>query len=110
MRRGGRILVIYQLSSPLQADPERATATPPAGTQEQLLQGDLSSARGIKGGCSVHENMEAGPKMLRGEASGTRLQLGSGCPFGVGRAARPLFSSLIRGGTSCSSKVERSHE
>lgn len=67
--------MIYQLSSPLQADLERATVTPPAGTQEQPLQWDLLSARG----CSLHENMEAGPKMLwRGVGlflwGGTRCQ------------------------------------
>lgn len=78
--------MIYQLSSPLQADLERATVTPPAGTQEQPLQWDLLSARGR----SLHGNMEAGPKMLWRE--------GSGCSFGVGHAARPLSSSLLRGG------------
>lgn len=84
--------MIYQLSSPLQADPEGSTTTSMAGPREQPLRGDLSAR-----GCSLHENVEAGPKMLRGDLLGTCLQLGLGCPFKVGCAATPLSSSLLRG-------------
>ena len=45
--------------------------------------------------------------MLWGEASGTHLQPGSGCPFGVGRAAGLLSSSLIRGGAMLLQQSER---
>lgn len=69
--------MIYQLSSPLQADLERPTLTPSSIAGKPVVYS------------SVHNNGEVGPKMLQGELLGTCLQPGQ---------AALLSSALIRDG------------